>query len=279
MDARSYARGFLTVDTNAPRRVARGMASFVWSPCVWRGGMRLRENFLRADWAVLDFDSGEMTLAEAANTWCDMAHVIGTTKSHQVVKGDAPACDRFRVALLLERPVTQLADYEHIMRTLIGKYPADPAAKDGARFFYPCRQIVAHDADGDTLEWQPAPPVTLDATARAKAMDAYRFERWQRLPRWLEAFLADGTLVGKGRNHTAYCAARTLTELGAAPELIRARIMAAPIERGGLVAGEIERAIEHGMTAGAPHGRAPGEVDADRGGQKQTPPSREGGRG
>ena len=246
LGAAAYAAGFRTVDTNAVERIAKGISRYVWSPCVWESGQRKRVNFLRADWAVLDFDSGEMTLAEALKAWCDCIHVIGTTRHHQREKDGKPACDRFRVALLFEMPVMVLEDYEHTMRTLTERYPADPAAKDGARFFFPCAEIVSTSSEGMAEEPQAAPA----KAALAERLAAYRFDRWGKAPRWLEDFLGRGEIVAKGRNHTAYCAARKLTELGVEPSAVIQKIMSAPIARDGLKLGEIEAAIANGIAAG-----------------------------
>lgn len=152
----AYANGFKVADTNSVMRLSRAIEGWVWSPCIWRDGVRRQDHFLRADWCVLDFDDGEMSLREACDTFCDMVHIIGTTKSHQKEKG-GPPCDRFRVLLKWERPVTDLRDYRFNMKKILSRYPADPAPKDGARFFFPCTMVVQASSEGYTEGLLPTP--------------------------------------------------------------------------------------------------------------------------
>lgn len=119
-------------------------------PGVFRRGHRHENNFDHAEWIGLDFDEG-MTLDEACRDFQPYVHVIGTTKSHQAQKGTKPPCDRFRVMLKIGRPVN-LDEYRRIARDLMGKYPqADRACKDGARFFFPCVEIVSEGHNGKVL--------------------------------------------------------------------------------------------------------------------------------
>lgn len=154
---RMLQRGWRTVDTVDMKRVAEGIARYPWSPCVWRDGDKRNANFLHADFLTLDFDSPEMPLAQAVNAFSDMAHVIGTTKSHQKDKGGV-VCDRFRVVLKLDSRIERLGDYRETLAFAMRHYPADEACKDGGRFFWPCREIVSVETDGFTADVQLAPP-------------------------------------------------------------------------------------------------------------------------
>jgi len=123
-------------------RIANCILRCAWSGCVWSKGERKESNFVSADWAVLDFDDGEMALSEALEEWSDTVHIIGTTKTHQVLKSGR-VCDRFRVALLLDQTITDIRAYRYTMSLLVKKYPADKGCRDGARFFWPCTKIVS----------------------------------------------------------------------------------------------------------------------------------------
>jgi len=134
------------------------MTRFTWSPIIFDGGIREQARFLRADWCALDFDDGEMTLDRAVNNvFADCIRVIGTTKSHQKLKAGVRA-DRFRVLLKFERPITSLDEYRATMVHYIEHHGADPACKDGARFFWPCQEIVDISTEGYTQEIFAAPP-------------------------------------------------------------------------------------------------------------------------
>lgn len=127
-----------------------------WSPIIYKDNTRKQANFLKSVVIALDFDDGEMSLAQAVdNYFCDMRHIIGTTKSHQKEK-DGVVCDRFRVVLQLERPVLSSREYRWQMKCAVKKYPIDPQATDAARLFYPCEKIVSV-SDGELWEVYEVP--------------------------------------------------------------------------------------------------------------------------
>lgn len=137
-----YFAGFRSTHLTEPERLAKCMAGYVWSPCVWRWGKRKQSNFIGALWCVMDFDDGDMSLDQAVRTWQDMTHVIGTTKSHQQLK-NGHVCDRFRVAIRWKDPITDLRRYRYNMVKFTNKYPCDTSCRDAARFFFPCKEIVS----------------------------------------------------------------------------------------------------------------------------------------
>jgi hypothetical protein len=132
--------------------IAETIKHLPWSPCVWHGGRRRADHFMLCDYLALDFDDGEMTLDNAVeNCFCDINHVIGTTKSHRREKNGFIA-DRFRVVLALPRRITDAAEYSKIARHYVGIYGSDKACTDTARFFWPCNTIASVVTDADTLE-------------------------------------------------------------------------------------------------------------------------------
>lgn len=142
-----FYKDFKTADISDFTRISSCMSKFVWSPCIWKDGIRHQSNFIRADYCVLDFDDGEMSLSQAINTFCDMKCIIGTTKSHQKEKHGI-VCDRFRVLLEWEEPITDLRIYRFNMHNFMKNYPCDKKCKDGGRFFYPCNDIVFYSKEG-----------------------------------------------------------------------------------------------------------------------------------
>ena len=145
------------------------MRGHVWSPVVWSSGERLQKNFSAAQWCVLDFDCGEMSLGEAQNTFCDMVHVIGTTKSHRVEK-NGRCCDRFRVALRFSEVIRDLRVYRYNMAKMTHNYPCDSSCRDGARYFFPCTQIVSicDDEDAFQVDVIKEVPESFERTPKAK---------------------------------------------------------------------------------------------------------------
>ncbi len=240
----AYARGFKTADIDDLPRICRGIAGFVWSPCIWRDGVRKQENFQRADWCVLDFDDGEMTLEQAKSTFCDTIHIIGTTKSHQVAKRDSAACDRFRVLMLFEQPILRLKDYRYTMRKILRRYPVDQAPKDGARFFFPCKEIVQCSDTGYTEPTHEAPEWF--ECPRRERSQAYRNAGI--VPPFVRQRLIAPIPVGT-RNTTWYWVAIELRRVGFDPEDILVMIIKSPTY-GGLVSPdlvvELEECVRNG---------------------------------
>jgi hypothetical protein len=121
----------------------------VWAPAIYKGGFRLEKQWLSCSIAALDFDNG-MTIEQALEIFREYEHIIATTKSHGI-KGD-----RFRVVLFFEHTISNLELYKHNMRLLTDKFGADKACKDGARFFYPCKDLVS-SMGGVSLPVVPLP--------------------------------------------------------------------------------------------------------------------------
>jgi hypothetical protein len=150
----SFAAGFERFPARQMQTIALVASKVSWSPIEFRDDYRAKANFLRAGHIGLDFD-GTMALADALNIFCDSAHVIGTTRNHQIAK-DGVTADRFRVVLRLEREIKTVAEYEATARFLVDKHDADPACVDGARLFYPCLKIVSVCEDGESEQVRKA---------------------------------------------------------------------------------------------------------------------------
>lgn len=157
------ASGWEAFPVRDAEHLSRAMVKFPWSPITWKNGYRSSSNFIATEWLALDFDDGEMTVGEAVeNVFCDMTHVIGLTKSHQVKKKTAggslkQACDRFRVVLKLEKAVSDLHTYTSQIIALSRHLPIDSKCKDGGRFFSPCTEIVSIETDGLLQKVIPPP--------------------------------------------------------------------------------------------------------------------------
>jgi hypothetical protein len=146
--AHEYARGFKYLESNELddeytfEYLERALTTRVWSPILFTSGIRVENNFKAVLACALDFDSPVTTLDWALETFKNHAHIIGTTKSHQKEKKGI-TCDRFRVVLLFSEIIKDLNLYKYNMGILTTKYDADKACKDGARFFFPCNEIVS----------------------------------------------------------------------------------------------------------------------------------------
>ena len=149
------------------------VSRFTWSPIIYKENTRKQANFLKSVIIALDFDDGEMTLAQAVdNYFCDVRHIIGTTRSHQLEKNGI-ICDRFRVILQLEKPITTAREYRWQMKCAVKRYPIDPQATDAARLFYPCNEIVSV-SDGELWEVHDVPSTFENYEHKDKELAVYK---------------------------------------------------------------------------------------------------------
>ncbi len=204
--------GFETADTNDPERLARGITTYAWAPGIFRGGHRKKVNFMFADWLGLDFESPEFSLAEAVRLFCDMTHVIGTTRNHQVLK-DGVVLDRFRVLIRLEHRCESRRDLEATMRAIAKKYPIDKSCVDAARHFFACKDIVSVLDDGYLQEVLVARR-TPEAVVQARRL-AYRAANC--MPALTRTNLTTVIPIG-ARNTTFYGVAKDLMRMGYDPD-------------------------------------------------------------
>ena len=156
-DASKFSRGFKLLEADTfddswrMEYIERAITKHVWSPNVFRGGHRLEKNFIASYVCALDFDAPYTPLDCAIAEFKDYSHIIGTTKSHQKDKNGI-VCDRYRVVLWWDNPITDLAIYKHNMALQTHNLYADKACKDGARFFFPCIDIVSSNGNGKLVK-------------------------------------------------------------------------------------------------------------------------------
>lgn len=207
----AYSRDWKVLTERDPLFLVNVMKEYVWSPIIWQGGQRQEKSFCYAFFATLDFDDGLMTLEEAKKTFCDLYHVIGTTKSHQKPKGDSPACDRFRVLFRFANMICDSQTYRYNMKRLLDYFPADPQCKDAARFYFPCQEIVQANFEEDSYSQEVfQAPMTFDLLNPRKH-EAFYAERFS------DYFLNTEIRVGE-RNTACYRFAKDQIKLGRTSE-------------------------------------------------------------
>jgi hypothetical protein len=218
----TFTRGFECVATDDLPRLERCITKFVWSPIRFKDGVRRQANFEAANWCALDFETPDLTLEAAQALFIDRTHLIGTTRNHRKAKGDLPPLDRFRVVMRWERPITDLRLYRWNMRRMTDRYPCDVACRDGARFFFPCRQVTQMEVEGLLEEVDTHIPAWFDAELhpefQAAAADAGL------LPSWVTWALRVVIPVGQ-RNPTIYRMAKDLSKYGLDEEAIVAIVV------------------------------------------------------
>ena len=243
-DPRRYWQGFIESEKIMPYLTRR-----VWSPCIWRGGRRKEQNFIVAEWGALDFDDGKYTLAQAKEDWNGRIHVVGTTKSHQISKSGKEPCDRFRILFPWEAPIRDVRLYRYNMRGLIEKFGADEKCIDGARFYWPCSEIVSLSANGLPVPVKsnvdPRFEVPQTRESYIKQLQYQRESYNDGLPPYIHRFLYHGQLFGdrQSRNVCCYTSARFLLEIGWSRHRVLSALLDTPISREDFTEREIRTSV------------------------------------
>jgi P4 family phage/plasmid primase-like protien len=151
----------------------------------------------------VDVDGGK-TIAEFQAEFADVRYELVASKSHGKPKGSEPPCDRYHVAVYLDRMVTDIAEYTRLKDAFVSAHPyCDKGAKDVARFFYGNRlKSKQHEGKGK--------PLCVDAIlAEAKAADSVMPAAPQGCTRTVR-YVPPSVLHKGGRNAGLYEAACAL---------------------------------------------------------------------
>lgn len=241
---------FYTMPIDNMHHLSEIMLHKTWSPIVWNNGVRLKETFLEATFAALDFDDGRLTITEAIKL-CDLmgvAHIIGTSKSHQkekiTPKGKIqPATDRFRLVFKMNEATRSKDTYEYNMKEMMDLYTCDPSCKDAGRYFFGCKEIIAAK-EGKELTWKEIPTELLSGHALTERMQQ-KYENYKKgvIPLWVQSALRKGRPEGQ-RHKTCYMIGATLIHCGFNEQEIVGMCEKSPLSEIGLH--EIERAVING---------------------------------
>jgi len=135
-----------------------------WCPSIFHKNNRLNSAFKSTDLLVFDIDQ-DLTVAEAQDIVYDNYEcIIALSRNHQKKKKTKggiikPACDRFRVILYLDAPITDEAIYRATWTQWKSELfsMADPACCDPARFYYPCTEIYTESGGKQIYAVDPPP--------------------------------------------------------------------------------------------------------------------------
>lgn len=181
----------------------------IWSPIVWKDNLRRNANFYTCEYVVLDFDSGEETLA-SMDEFCKEAgiwYLIGTTKSHQKEKKSpsgkiSPPCDRFRLIMRMNEVCSERERYVYAMKQYARWFSCDSSCVDGARFFYPCIDIYAY-SKGKKQTWPEFDEEYVPEDQRHEVYSAKlrHMGKLGLMPPWLEHILLGKSIILEGNRH------------------------------------------------------------------------------
>lgn len=195
---------FQIADCRTLGETQRWILSHAWSPIVWSAS-RHEDHFLYSDFCVLDFDDGKMTIEGAKEMIVqgDYAGIIGTTKSH------TETAPRFRVVIPWAGRIVDLKTFKQNMKRMVEHVPgADPKCKDGARFYWPCTEIVFY-RPGRKMDWLPY----TEPRVKARVAPSKASKDAMQMPPGFWGHLKAAAIEGN-RNSLAYWAAQRLKENG-----------------------------------------------------------------
>jgi hypothetical protein len=200
-------------ETESLNKIAFAVSSFPWAPGIFTDGVRSNKLLENIQLLVLDIDDG-CSLEDAIIIFAPFKHIIGTSKSHQQDKGGV-VCDRFRVILFLDKPLTTDEEFKEYWFAAYNKWPfIDKACKDSARFFFPCKEIININEQGAEFTERvvkkaaPSPRQEQQATGSGQR---------GRLSQATKDFIAFGAPDGEW-HHTLFKAAADCKEQGYSQE-------------------------------------------------------------
>jgi hypothetical protein len=198
-----------------------------WSPILFKGGRRKEEFFDFSDWAVLDYDAGER-IEDAINTFSDCVHVIGTTKSHTEEK------HRFRVCIPWEQRITDVRTFKASQKKFVEDHGSDPQCKDGARFYFPCKDIVSIGPEGFRVA-VTQPTKELEEPKRDYSRSGFSSA---------VTFFMKNVIHEGRRNTQIYQVAKDLFRIGLDKQVAKQIILKAPTYRDTIVTPDLEQEIQ-----------------------------------
>lgn len=200
-----------------------------FSPAIFKDGYRNLVNFETAYCIGLDVDNDgrteEMTLAEARRAFAEYKHLILPSRSHQKEKDGKPPCDRFRVILFFDQPITDVDTFYATWFWCKSQWPAiDPQCKDPSRFYYRHSSAASIQENGHLIK--PELPQPKEITKGNVELSALSPSDRGKLSRNTLEFLIDGADKGN-RNGTTYKVAKEFQQNLFTMEETEARILEA----------------------------------------------------
>lgn len=237
----------------------------VWSPVLWQNGLRKKDMFESAAFIALDFDSGVWTLETAKEFVQDygLNALIGTTKSHQKEKVSSAgvvsaACDRFRLLIETEGPCENREDYEYTMQRLVERFPCDKSCVDGARYFFPCKELVLKHEGGNLLSFETKPESVkkqeqLREEFRNRDTEKHRLSGT--IPFRIKKLLTEGIEEGQ-RHKSCFSIGAELGKIGYSESEIVACILKQKSNLKEIGEVDVQRAVRNGVEKGCRQSKA-----------------------
>ena len=208
--------GFIPYEHKTVKDLCSIILEYTWSPIVFNNNKRLGSNFMYSDLCVLDVDNDKIdipvcTIEQAKEEFCDCKVIIGTTRNHQRSKKGGPIEDRYRVIMAWDKRIHDADQYRASIESMRNLFDfVDKSAVDPGRQFFPCKEIVWVQAEGETI-----PVQDINVRAHKSQVNFERIKSASRpIPPHIIDFLVDGKIFAGGRNNAIYHASQALLQKG-----------------------------------------------------------------
>lgn len=211
-----------------PSGLAEHITRSVYSPIIWAGGRRGARYFRCAFWCALDFDEGP-TKEDVRRKLAGTPYILAPTKSDGKVKGEKPACDRFRVLIPFKQPIWDQEVFEWNMRQQIERFGSDRVAYDAGRVWQPSSHVESISLEGEALDVSLTVPVEQTQEHKREQRSAAAKKRGQAMvwPDSVKRFVR-GKLEPAERNDMLFRASCFFFENGWTVEKVRELVHGIP---------------------------------------------------
>lgn len=240
-----YSKGWSVKLFNSVGQLAQACTQHLNSPIVWTYGIRSAANFLYSDFIVVDVDNDKMmSIDRAMDRYADFVHIIGTTKSNGVLKGNLVS-ERFRVFVAVEERVQSPDVYKSLCMQESFQVGGDWQACGPSMQFMPLSQIVSYSEVGRKM------PATINQPRRQAGRSKPRVEAsfaQREIPPYIQDWL-DGNVRQGERNITAFKIACTLRKRNFTEDEILEIILSSslPLDRSTKTVREIKNTVRSAM--------------------------------
>lgn len=205
-DHSKYSKGWSVKMFNSIYTLGESCLDHLNSPIVWCYGIRKQENFVYSDFIVIDVDDdSKLSLEGAMELYSRHIHLIGTTKSHNILKGNRVS-ERYRIFILVERRIVSAKEYRFLCLREAARCGGDLLAANPSQQFMPLQRIVSYAEVGRKLSYPEDLEKRHPWKTGFKPEDKSRYSLKKEIPPYIQRWL-DGDVGYGERNITSFKAA------------------------------------------------------------------------
>lgn len=240
-----YSKGWSVKMFNSIGALAEMCTSHLNAPVIWSCGVRKQANFIYADFVVVDVDDdSKMSLDAAIERYSRFVHVIGTTKSDGLLKGNRIGA-RYRIFVAAEKRITSPVDYRNLCLQEAHLCGGDWQASCPAQQFMPLKRIVSYAEIGRRLPNEiKFASKRVEMSVGSCSTGGFKKE----IPRYIQRWLEGEVSIGQ-RNLTVFKAACGLKKRNFSEDEILEIVLSSslPLDKSAKTVQEVKSAVRSAM--------------------------------